>query len=67
MVNRRWTLKRALQWIQRYRPEAAPNAGYMAALARLEEDLFGEQTVKVCMWHAAAGVVSYGGVKGDMF
>ena len=48
MVNRRWTLKRALQWIQRYRPEAAPNAGYMAALARLEEDLFGEQTVKVC-------------------
>lgn len=35
------------QFLQRARPEAAPNAGYLAALLRLEEGLFGRQTVKV--------------------
>ena len=47
MTRRRWPLKRALEFLQRMRPEAAPNAGYLAALLRLEEELFGRQTVKV--------------------
>lgn len=47
MMRRQWTLRRALDFLQRQRPQAAPNAGYMAALVRLEEELFGAQTVKV--------------------
>lgn len=47
MHSRKWTLKRALEHLQSYRPEAAPNAGYMAALIRLEEELHGKQTVTV--------------------
>eukprot|EP00887_Chlorella_sp_A99_P007916 scaffold12.g7916.t1 len=47
MQRRRLTLKRALELVQRQRPEAAPNAGYVAALLQLEEQLFGQQTVKV--------------------
>lgn len=62
MVNRRWTLRRALEWVQRHRPEAAPNAGYMAALLQLEEGLFGEQTVKVRRGGAGAALwVAVGG------
>jgi predicted protein tyrosine phosphatase len=47
MTRRKWTLRRAIEFLQGQRPQAAPNAGYMAALLRLEEDLFGKQTVKV--------------------
>ena len=47
MTRRRWSLRRALELLHRHRPEAAPNAGYMAALTSLEQELFGEQTVKV--------------------
>lgn len=47
MTRRRWDLNRALQFLRRARPEAEPNAGYLAALLRLEEELFGRQTVKV--------------------
>ena len=47
MTRRRWPLNRALAFLQRMRPEAAPNAGYLAALLSLEEELFGRQTVKV--------------------
>jgi hypothetical protein len=47
MTRWRWPLNRALEFLQRMRPEAAPNAGYLAALLRLEEELFGRQTVKV--------------------
>lgn len=47
MTRRRWPLNRAMQFLHRMRPEAAPNAGYLAALLRLEEGLFGRQTVKV--------------------
>lgn len=47
MTRRRWPLNRALDFLRRMRPEAEPNAGYLAALLRLEEELFGRQTVKV--------------------
>ncbi|PSC74445.1 MAP kinase phosphatase with leucine-rich repeats 3 [Micractinium conductrix] len=47
MTRRRWDLNRALQFLRRARPEAEPNAGYLAALLRLEEELFGRQTVKM--------------------
>lgn len=42
-----WSLRKGLRHIHRLRPEVAPNAGYMAGLLRLEEHLFGQQTVKV--------------------
>ncbi|KAL4436854.1 hypothetical protein ABPG75_003993 [Micractinium tetrahymenae] len=47
MTRRRWPLNRATEFLRRMRPEAAPNAGYLAALLRLEEGLFGRQTVKM--------------------
>ncbi|KAI3425893.1 hypothetical protein D9Q98_007866 [Chlorella vulgaris] len=47
MTRRRWPLNRAMQFLQKARPEAAPNAGYLAALLWLEEELFGRQTVKM--------------------
>lgn len=47
MTRRRWPLNRAMEFLRRARPEAEPNAGYLAALLRLEEGLFGRQTVKV--------------------
>ncbi|KAL4432560.1 hypothetical protein ABPG77_000497 [Micractinium sp. CCAP 211/92] len=47
MTRRRWPLNRAMDFLRRMRPEAAPNAGYLAALLRLEEGLFGRQTVKM--------------------
>jgi atypical dual specificity phosphatase len=47
MTRRRWMLRRALLFLQEARPQAAPNAGYMACLLVLEEELFGRQTVKV--------------------
>jgi hypothetical protein len=47
MQRRSWPLDRALAFLQRARPEAAPNAGYLKALLGLEEELFGRQTVKV--------------------
>jgi len=47
MIHREFTLRRAVDFLQRHRPQAAPNAGYMAALIALEDELFGTQTVKV--------------------
>lgn len=57
MTRRRWPLNRAMDFLRRMRPEAAPNAGYLAALLRLEEGLFGRQTVKVRAggWVGGAG------------
>ncbi len=46
MMTKNWTLKRALDLVTRHRPEAIPNAGYLAQLLQLEEELFGKQTVK---------------------
>jgi protein-tyrosine phosphatase len=46
MMRRRWTLRKALDFVQQERPQVAPNAGYLAALLSLEEKLFGRQTVK---------------------
>jgi hypothetical protein len=47
MQSHKWSLKKALEYLQTHRPEAAPNAGYMAALLMLEEQLHGKQTVKL--------------------
>lgn len=47
MQSHKWSLKKALEYLQTHRPEAAPNAGYMAALLILEEQLHGKQTVKL--------------------
>lgn len=47
MTRRQWTLRRALTFLHEYRPQAALNAGYMEALSRLEERLFGTQTVRI--------------------
>lgn len=47
MQSQGWSLRQGMRFLTRLRPEAAPNAGYMAALLRLEEQLFGKQTVKV--------------------
>ncbi|KAL6785276.1 hypothetical protein ACKKBG_A03170 [Auxenochlorella protothecoides x Auxenochlorella symbiontica] len=46
MQSQGWSLRQGMRFLTRLRPEAAPNAGYMAALLRLEEQLFGKQTVK---------------------
>ena len=42
-----WTLKQALDFVSQHRPQASPNAGFMARLIRLEESLHGTKTVKV--------------------
>ena len=47
MTRRKWTLKKALEFLHERRPQAAPNAGYLQQLAALEAKLFGTQTVKV--------------------
>ncbi|KDD73181.1 hypothetical protein H632_c2452p0, partial [Helicosporidium sp. ATCC 50920] len=47
MTRRRWTLARALRWVERVHHAVAPNAGYMLELLRLEEKLLGRRTVKV--------------------
>ena len=47
VLRRGMALRKAMEVLQRARPEAAPNAGYLAALAALEEGLTGRQTVKV--------------------
>ena len=42
-----WTLKEALEFVTAARPGANPNAGFMAHLLELDENLCGRQTVKV--------------------
>ncbi|KAK9816445.1 hypothetical protein WJX72_000348 [[Myrmecia] bisecta] len=47
MQTKRWTLKQALQFVSRHRPEVSPNAGFMAKLLELDQKLHGKKTVKV--------------------
>jgi hypothetical protein len=68
MMRRSWPLNRALDFLRRMRPEAQPNAGYLAALLKLEEELFGRQTVKVRLvvaWHVVINEGSSAFVVGE--
>ena len=47
MATRRWTLKRALEAVTRVRPQAQPNAGFLAQLLELDEQINGRKTLKV--------------------
>ena len=47
ILKRGMTLREAVDLVQRARPQAAPNAGYMNALGQLEEKVHGKKTVKV--------------------
>eukprot|EP00891_Asterochloris_glomerata_P005711 jgi/Astpho2/5711/e_gw1.00079.125.1_t len=47
MQKKQLTLKSALQLVQKARPSANPNAGFMTQLLRLEQKLHGRKTVKV--------------------
>jgi len=47
MSRRKWTLHQALRYVQERHPKAAPNAGYLAQLARLDAQLYGYSTFKV--------------------
>lgn len=47
LQKKQLTLKSALQLVQKARPSANPNAGFMTQLLRLEQKLHGRKTVKV--------------------
>ena len=47
ITRRRWTLKKAMEFLLEKRPQAAPNAGYLQQLSALEAQLLGTQTMKV--------------------
>lgn len=47
MTRRKWTLHKALRYVQERHPRAAPNAGYLVQLARLDAQLFGASSLKV--------------------
>lgn len=42
-----WTFKEALEFVSAARPQASPNAGFMARLLELDQKLHGKRTVKV--------------------
>lgn len=47
LQKKQLTLKSSLQLVQKARPSANPNAGFMTQLLRLEQKLHGRKTVKV--------------------
>ena len=47
LQKKQLTLKHALELVQKARPSANPNAGFMTQLLRLEQKLHGRKTVKV--------------------
>lgn len=47
ILKKSYTLKDAMNLVQRARPQAAPNAGYMNSLGYLEEKVHGKKTIKV--------------------
>lgn len=47
ITRRRWSLKKAMEFLLEKRPQAAPNAGYLQQLSALEAELLGTQTLKV--------------------
>lgn len=47
IMKRSYTLKDAVTLVQKARPQAAPNAGYMNSLGQLEEKIHGKKTIKV--------------------
>ena len=47
LVRQDWSLKQALDFVTKQRPQVSPNAGFMARLIRLEQSLHGTKTVTV--------------------
>ena len=58
MHHRDWTLREALDFVQRAKPAASPNAGFMMQLLKLDQQLNGVKTVKVCSTKHAPGLMS---------